>query len=568
MFVQADPNDTAGIIKFSALCEALVDEDRALLARLVTADGRAPKLGVLIGAGDMEDRKQRMYFVRLPFAQDMRSYTFVDIMKAIEDPAKRATRKKHKWDTRQQDPKTVEDAMDEWIEKMDLTKTGPDRDKEAYKSSETYSLSYHRTWQCIAHRALHPDDELPDIDPAMKRQLERLPEVVGESEDALDEWKNMFMAPVKAIRTKRQKTGSDMYLSKEKPQRWFDGREANPAERAHRADADDAEMYYDGRGIRGPRLDYSQGTPASQAMPMELQDDTSIRAILGAEFTNTIMPNSAVADFWNMIRRREVDQVAEAVQGMADVIDGLVVYGTAKAHETAIDCLENLRRAVVEEDEVKPYNGFVKAIKEKVLLNTELSKKARSFWGKWKEVNETTPLGPITVSEHRDGMSPDEAEAFFDAEPVEPGIALVGGARTQRSAETSPNKPAAAPSKPALPKRDDRSPSPSVLGGKSNRHIVLDKSGSDSDVTGDESFTLKKNAAKPTAKRARAEDDDDSHSVSATGKTAASAKGKGKASPSPKKVSKSPAPKAKSQGSQKSAKKSVFEQVSDEDDED
>lgn len=448
VYLQADASDTAGCLQFSALCQALSDEQSCFLARLVTADDRSPKIGALLAAGDLQDRKQRLYFVQLPFAQDVKHYSFIDIFKVIQDPSERITRKRHAWDTRTASTENVDAAMDAWIEKMDLMNRGP-ADEEAYKSSKVFSPAYHRTWQCVAARAMNPRAPVPEMDPRIAGQLEPMDEVLEDAIEAFDELKNVFKAPERIFKAKRVKAELAQYLA--------------PREEGPTYERDEAEL----RGLRTG----SQPSQTQEPLGDRPADPTGMQAL--GLYTDKISRSTAVADFRAMLKNREADLVVDAVRQMSQVITDFVRNGREESLRTALECLAALRQAVIEEDEVAPYQAFVEMLKRTAIAS--LSSHTRAFWPLWKEANEAAggKLGPVGKDEHRDGWPAERVQEFFEEE-----LMLV-------SESQPPTKSPAAPKvveQPAKRARS-RSPSPSIIKskGKGSQRIHISDSEEDAE---------------------------------------------------------------------------------------
>ncbi|KAI9014097.1 SPOC like C-terminal domain-containing protein [Hyaloraphidium curvatum] len=571
MQVQADPGDTWSCLAFSALCGALVETDMLLLVRLVTKDDRAPKIGVLVGRGEIEDlgAKQRMMFVQLPYAQDIRHYSFTSLDTILKEPDQRPRKRRHKYDTRQQPTEEVEDAMDQWIEAMDLSSAGPNG-AEAFRSRDTFSPLYHRVYQCIAARALDPDGPLPPPDPAWAKGMEPLAHLLESSEEAFDELKRMFKPPVKVIKAAKKRRDKDraVWMAKD------DEVPENPRGRYGpygEYDADDVEMLAGG-GVRADedgdvRMEATQSQPGLRNAPEPVRG-LEMRSLLGPKFTDRIHNETPLEDFHAMLERRDVDYVPQAVGMMANVILQLIRNGTGQSLTLAINCLEVLRKAVIEEDEVRPFNKFMRELKE-VALDPKRPRTSR-FWVTYlKEYNDNAgdkpKLMPVTLDEHHEGVTAEEARSWLE-DPLEPEVVLlneVEPAKPQKKAASEKPAPekAAAPGKrkaspePARPadKRKAADESSQPRGAGSKKRIVLEDSEDSEESEVDASFAPKKTGKPPPAKPPVAKPP--------------AAPSKGPVSPA-KSPAKSSAPVSQSQRSQRPTHKSVFAQDSeDEDDE-
>lgn len=562
LFIQADPKDTAGCLYFSAICEALIKEEICFLVRYVSGAGRSPRIGVLFGGGDLEDRKQRLYFAQLPFSQDVRKYAFVDIMKVLEPPANRASKRKHKWDTRQQDVNAVEEAMDDWIESMDLMEAGPDG-TEAYRSNSVYQPLYHRTWQCVAFRALHPTDPLPELEPWMKTQLAPNEALLDKASDAFDDLKTMFSAPYKVIKAKRRKLATEMYVNTTERQgggRWYE-----------KGGLPGLAKVMAQQGEEGDSADKPSQEP-SQALPSDSVEDMGMKHFLGDQFTDTVSRSEPIKDFLAMVSNRNVDMIADAVSQLANVILINVQHGTPEAHELAIKCLQVLRATVLDEDEVGPYQNFMQRLKADVLLAK--SRKTKSFWDKWRTRNQELQgkIGPIRQKEHALGLTKEEMDAFFDAEAGEEGVVLLSAgskdaaASSKRSSARQEEEEDDEPVKPKPSKKKDnndarsRSPPDESVKPTAPSPMIIH---SDSEQEEDPTYARKPSTVLKASKRANV-DEDSKPSSSSSSSSSKVARGK---SPARSAGGKSASPaKGKSQSQSQPRPRGVFDASDDEDD--
>lgn len=114
--------------------------------------------------------------------------------------------KKRKLDTRQVSKEEALARMDEFIDAMDLMDAveGDNewvhatafpsllsilmyvrKEREAFKPKDIFNPAWQRLYQCIAHRAIHPDaSDLPPINPQILACIEPLPDVVKKAEEA------------------------------------------------------------------------------------------------------------------------------------------------------------------------------------------------------------------------------------------------------------------------------------------------------------------------------------------------------------------------------------------------
>jgi ATP-dependent DNA helicase 2 subunit 2 len=73
--VAPSPGDAVAELSMSTLIHAMNNLERILLVRFVKKDGNEPRLGVMIPTFKM-DEHQGLYFVQVPYADDIRDYMF------------------------------------------------------------------------------------------------------------------------------------------------------------------------------------------------------------------------------------------------------------------------------------------------------------------------------------------------------------------------------------------------------------------------------------------------------------------------------------------------------------
>ncbi|KAJ4457638.1 putative X-ray repair cross-complementing protein 5 [Paratrimastix pyriformis] len=150
---------------------------RVAIVRYIKRAGAAPHLACLIP--HIKYDYHAFHIVQLPFAEDVRNYTFPSF----------ASLKKH-----QPTPAQLA-AVDELLTKMDLMQAALDEDgqpMEAIKPRFTYHPVLQHFYQCLQQRALRPDEPLAALDPFIERYVNPDSEVLRRAEDALNAFKAAF----------------------------------------------------------------------------------------------------------------------------------------------------------------------------------------------------------------------------------------------------------------------------------------------------------------------------------------------------------------------------------------
>ncbi|KAJ3108090.1 X-ray repair cross-complementing protein 5 [Phlyctochytrium planicorne] len=261
--------------------------------------------------------------------------------------------------------------IDELIESMDLMKAIEEDGEylEAFKATDLFNPAYQRIYQCMAYRALNPDDtELPPLDPRFVASVLPLPDLVEKAKPAIEAVKEAF---------KIEKVDTGKESNKEK----------------FRNQLDNAEAVAERLGLNG------------EENAMDIEDMNLTR--LTETLVNSVGTQDPVSDFKAMLARRDVDLVSTAVQQMADVITNIVKksFGT-QLFPKAFQCITALREGCMLHSEVSTYNDWLAKFKDDLVENHA------SFWEEFSGSYKN--LGPITLTEKEESsVSEAEAGEFF-----------------------------------------------------------------------------------------------------------------------------------------------------------
>ncbi|KAJ3248630.1 X-ray repair cross-complementing protein 5 [Chytriomyces hyalinus] len=204
---------------FETLALSMQAKDVYALVRYVRIDNASPKLGVLI---PHIGKKIWCAWMQIPFKEDVREYSFTTLCPLLLNPGPstqtqtfRATSsaslasqtlsqgslagsgesKRRKLNHRLVDTAEADRRLDKFIDDMDLMNAIEDDGEftEAYKPADVFNPGYQRMYQCIAHRAMNPDDEdLPALDPRFVAGVLPMPELVERAKRSLEEVKSAF----------------------------------------------------------------------------------------------------------------------------------------------------------------------------------------------------------------------------------------------------------------------------------------------------------------------------------------------------------------------------------------
>uniref|UniRef100_A0A914VAH2 VWFA domain-containing protein n=1 Tax=Plectus sambesii TaxID=2011161 RepID=A0A914VAH2_9BILA len=339
-----NPSDEVGAVAFSALVQAMDEEGLAAIVRYAYNARSAPRLGVLFpkrSRGDSTKERPDMFvYTALPFSEDLRCFIFP------EYPA----------NTEPDDTDQMQ-AVDELINSMDLTTSHVDaatgRRVEDLRPEQVLNPHMQRVYQMLQHRALYPDQPLPDAESRIVRdQLEPRQELVNLAAGAIEKIKRRFLlTPVDDGKRKRRAA---------------------------------AEMFA------------NAGATAEPAMKMSKQDDDAPANI------GSVNP---VRDFNSLVVRdfnQAVTQLISMIQQF--VFDTL---GNQALYQKTLDCLMALRDAALQYAKPDSYNEYLMRLKEDCVTNNRTD-----FWKQL--LQHSAKVKPISKSESSSSdMTQDEADALM-----------------------------------------------------------------------------------------------------------------------------------------------------------
>ena len=177
------------LTQFSALTQAMIEDNIVMVVRKAYRAKVMPRLGVLIPEDRVcEDEKVRtvLAYVELPFMEDIRSFYFSPLTNENSKPSEEQL-----------------EAVDNLIESM------MDKDNEIMPQ-ETLNPYYQHLYQCMTFRALNPGQVLPDVSDFTKSIMAQ-PEVFKKnSEESMKKIAKLFKLEIVA-KEKFVKTGESAF---------------------------------------------------------------------------------------------------------------------------------------------------------------------------------------------------------------------------------------------------------------------------------------------------------------------------------------------------------------------
>ncbi|OJA12521.1 hypothetical protein AZE42_07151 [Rhizopogon vesiculosus] len=190
-YIWADPGSPQQQVALSSIVQAMFEKDVFAIARWVSKDGMDPRMGVL--APTMFEKIDCLLWVQMPFADDVRKYTFASLENLVSKSGEKIT--KHPYLPTEEQL----DAMDKFIDAMDLMDAG-EKDDEGkripwYDTRLSYNPAIHRTKQALFHSAVMNDIEsnpLPPPHPELLKYIEPPRRVLKHAREAIAECKAAF----------------------------------------------------------------------------------------------------------------------------------------------------------------------------------------------------------------------------------------------------------------------------------------------------------------------------------------------------------------------------------------
>uniref|UniRef100_A0A8C3TD46 X-ray repair cross-complementing protein 5 n=1 Tax=Chelydra serpentina TaxID=8475 RepID=A0A8C3TD46_CHESE len=191
--VFAAKGDEAAAVALSALIHALDELDVVAIVRYAYDRRSNPQVGVAFPC--IKDAYECLIYVQLPYMEDLRQYMFSSL-------------KNNKKYTPTADQLS---AVDSLIDSMSLVYEDDDGEttEDIFKTSKIPNPQFQRLYQCLQHKAFHPDKPLPPIEQHLLEMLEIPQEVRERCQAPLEKIKALF--PLKdAGKKKEQKTAQDV----------------------------------------------------------------------------------------------------------------------------------------------------------------------------------------------------------------------------------------------------------------------------------------------------------------------------------------------------------------------
>ncbi|KFP61416.1 X-ray repair cross-complementing protein 5, partial [Cariama cristata] len=341
--VFAAKGDENAAVAFSALVHAL-DELKVVAIVRYAYDRRCnPQIGVAFPY--IKDAYECLIYVQLPYMEDLRQYIFSSL------------KNNKKWIP------TADQlsAVDSLIDSMNLVCDDGETSEDLFKPSKIPNPHFQRLYQCLQHKAFHPNEPLPPIEQHLLEMLE-MPCVVKERCQApLEKVKALF--PLKEVGKKKEdKTAQDIFK---------DNSEGGP-------------------NPKKPKIEYEEGT--FSIIKLAEGNVTSVGSVNPAE------------DFRILVRQKNAD-FKDVSQQLINRIDQFLENKGSQYYMKGINCIRVFREEAMKLSKVQCFNDFLQALKSKME-----DKALADFW----EIMIQDRISLITNDEAEESsVTSEEAEKFL-----------------------------------------------------------------------------------------------------------------------------------------------------------
>ncbi|GAA6003096.1 uncharacterized protein JCM10292_002859, partial [Rhodotorula paludigena] len=174
---------------FSALVNAMDERSTMAVVRFVkkgyTRNGLFrmpdPQVGVLYPKIN-EEGVEYCTWVRFPFAEDLRQFQLGSLERLFNRKGKRVH------DNKLLPTEEMDDAMDDFVDAMDLTEAGPPDEEgnptEFFSVEDSFSPAIHNIQNTLVFRLSNPDGDLPPVPPVLTKYMDPPASLAAQSEEA------------------------------------------------------------------------------------------------------------------------------------------------------------------------------------------------------------------------------------------------------------------------------------------------------------------------------------------------------------------------------------------------
>lgn len=253
---------------------------------------------------------------------------------------------------------------------MSLVNKDDDEDtlEDMFQTSKIPNPQFQRLFQCLLHRALHPNDPLPPIQPHIWDMLGPPEEVTAKCQAPLSQIKTLFPL-TEAIRKRDQITAQDVFQD-----------------------------------------DHEDGPVSKKAKTKEEEGNFSISSLAEGNITSVGSVNPA-ENFRVLVRRKNANFKEVSCQ-LIHHIDQFLETKGLQYYMKSLDCIKVFREEAIQLSEEQIFNSFLQALRDKVE-----DKALNDFWdivvqdGITLITKDESPGSSVTAEEAKTFLAPKEKPA-------------------------------------------------------------------------------------------------------------------------------------------------------------
>ncbi|XP_022423341.1 X-ray repair cross-complementing protein 5 [Delphinapterus leucas] len=313
--VFATKDDEAAAVALSSLIHALDELDMVAIVRYAYDRRANPQVGVAFPY--IRDAYECLVYVQLPFMEDLRQYMFSSLK-----------------NNRKCTPTEAQlSAVDALIDSMSLVKKDEEEGtiEDLFPTSKIPNPQFQRLFQCLLHRALHPQEPLPPIQQHVLNMLDPPTEVTAKCQVPVSKIKTLFPL-TEVLKKKDQVTAQDIFP---------DNHEEGPTSKKLKTEGDEAHF--------------------------------SISSL--AEGSVTRVGSVNPAENFRVLVRQKKTSFEEASHQLINHIEQFLDTNETLYFMKSMDCIRVFREEAIQFSEEQHFNSFLKALREKVEV-----KQLNHFW--------------------------------------------------------------------------------------------------------------------------------------------------------------------------------------------
>ncbi|GAB5575962.1 X-ray repair cross-complementing protein 5 [Prionailurus iriomotensis] len=347
--VFAAKDDEAAAVALSSLIHALDELDMVAVVRYAYAGRTNPQVGMAFPY--IKDAYECLMYVQLPFMEDLRQYMFSSLKNSKKYTPTEAQLS----------------AVDALIDSMSLVKKDEKEDtiEDLFPTTKIPNPQHQRLYQCLAHRALHPQEPLPPIQQHILNMLDPPAEVTAKCQIPLSKIKTVFPL-TEATKKKDQVPAQNIFP---------DNHEEGPASK---------------------KLKTQEGEACFSVSSLAEGSVTRVGSVNPAE------------NFRVLVRQKKAS-FEEASRQLINQIEQFLDTNETPYFMKSMDCITVFREEAIQVSEEQCFNNFLKALREKVEI-----KQLKHFWdivvqdGITLITKDEAPGSSITAEEAKKFLAPRE----------------------------------------------------------------------------------------------------------------------------------------------------------------